>query len=106
MDLRPASADLVLAGQPVAVMGHTGEVASLGHGHIEIGFSDGSGDPLNHHGAIAWTSSGDAMRHVLVARSRAFRIKTSWVGAPRRNRGPTRAAVLRARRSARLRDRC
>jgi len=67
----------VLAGEPIAVMGHTGDAASLGHGHIEIGFSDASGDPLNHHGAVAWTPSGDAMRHVLVALARAFRIKTS-----------------------------
>jgi murein DD-endopeptidase MepM/ murein hydrolase activator NlpD len=67
----------VLAGQPIAVMGHTGDAASLGHGHIEIGFSDGSGDPLNHHGANAWTPSGDAMRHVLVALSHAFKVKNS-----------------------------
>jgi murein DD-endopeptidase MepM/ murein hydrolase activator NlpD len=67
----------VLAGQPIAVMGHTGDAASLGHGHIEIGFSDGSGDPLDHHGATAWTSTGDAMRHVLVALAADFGIKTS-----------------------------
>jgi murein DD-endopeptidase MepM/ murein hydrolase activator NlpD len=67
----------VLVGQPIAVMGHTGDAASLGHGHIEIGFSDGSGDPLDHHGATAWTSSGDAMRHVLVALAADFGIKTS-----------------------------
>jgi murein DD-endopeptidase MepM/ murein hydrolase activator NlpD len=67
----------VLAGEPIAVMGHTGDAASLGHGHIEIGFSDGSGDPLNHHGATAWTSAGDAMRHVLVALAADFGIKTS-----------------------------
>ncbi len=28
----------VSAGQPIAVMGHTGDAAPLGHGHIEIGF--------------------------------------------------------------------
>jgi murein DD-endopeptidase MepM/ murein hydrolase activator NlpD len=67
----------VLAGEPIAVMGHTGDAAGLGHGHIEIGFSDGSGDPLNHHGAEAWTPSGDAMRHVLVALAARFGIKTS-----------------------------
>jgi murein DD-endopeptidase MepM/ murein hydrolase activator NlpD len=67
----------VIAGEPIAVMGHTGDAASLGHGHIEIGFSDGSGDPLNHHGTVAWTPSGDAMRHVLVALSSAFRVKRS-----------------------------
>jgi hypothetical protein len=54
-------------------MGHTGDAASLGHGHIEIGFSDGSGDPLNHHGTIAWTPSGDEMRQVLIALTKAFR---------------------------------
>jgi peptidase M23-like protein/transglycosylase-like protein with SLT domain len=62
----------VLPGQPIAVMGNTGDAASLGHGHIEIGFSDASGDPLNHHGAGAWTPSGDAMRHVLAALTKAF----------------------------------
>jgi len=59
----------VLAGQAV---GHTGDAAGLGRGHIEIGFSDGSGDPLNHHGAIAWTPSGAAMRTVLVAPAERF----------------------------------
>jgi hypothetical protein len=58
-------------------MGHTGDAASLGHGHIEIGFSDGSGDPLNHHGATAWTAAGDAMRQVLVRLAADFGIKTS-----------------------------
>jgi murein DD-endopeptidase MepM/ murein hydrolase activator NlpD len=67
----------VLPGEPIAVMGHTGDAAPLGHGHIEIGFSDGSGDPLSHHGVSAWTPSGDAMRHMLVALSAAFRVKTS-----------------------------
>jgi murein DD-endopeptidase MepM/ murein hydrolase activator NlpD len=62
----------VLAGEPIAVMGHTGDAASLGHGHIEIGFSDASGDPLNHHGADAWTPSGDAMRRVLTTLTKAF----------------------------------
>jgi hypothetical protein len=62
----------VLAGQPIAVMGHTGDAAGLGHGHIEIGFSDGSGDPLNQHGAIAWTPSGATMRAVLVALTHRF----------------------------------
>jgi murein DD-endopeptidase MepM/ murein hydrolase activator NlpD len=68
----------VRAGQPIAVMGHTGNAASLGHGHIEIGFSDASGDPLNHGRATApWTPSGAAMRHLLVALSSAFGIKNS-----------------------------
>ncbi|HET9125599.1 MAG TPA: lytic murein transglycosylase [Solirubrobacteraceae bacterium] len=59
--------DHVLAGQPIAVMGHTGDAAGLGHGHIEIGFCDGSGDPIDHGGATAWTPAGEAMRHVLLA---------------------------------------
>lgn len=67
----------VLAGQPIAVVGHTGNAAGLGHGHIEIGFSDGSGDPLNHGGATAWTPAGDAMRHVLDALATRFRIAGS-----------------------------
>jgi murein DD-endopeptidase MepM/ murein hydrolase activator NlpD len=67
----------VRAGQPIAVMGHTGDAASLGHGHIEIGFSDASGDPLNHHGAAAWTPSGDAMRHVIIGLAAAFHIEPS-----------------------------
>lgn len=65
----------VMAGQPIAIMGHTGDAVSLGHGHIEIGFSDSSGDPLNHHGAVAWTPSGAAMRRVLVALAAGFHIK-------------------------------
>jgi murein DD-endopeptidase MepM/ murein hydrolase activator NlpD len=64
----------VAAGQPIAVMGHTGDAAPLGHGHIEIGFSDASGDPLNHHGAVAWTPSGEAMRHVIIGLASDFRI--------------------------------
>jgi murein DD-endopeptidase MepM/ murein hydrolase activator NlpD len=60
----------VSAGQPIAVVGHTGDASSLGHGHIEIGFCDSSGDPLNHHGAAeAWTPSGEVMRSVLVSLS-------------------------------------
>jgi murein DD-endopeptidase MepM/ murein hydrolase activator NlpD len=55
----------VIAGQPIAVIGHTGDAAGLGHGHIEIGFSDSSGDPVNHHGATAETAAGAAMRQVL-----------------------------------------
>jgi ribulose-5-phosphate 4-epimerase/fuculose-1-phosphate aldolase len=53
-------------------MGHTGDAASLGHGHIEIGFSDAAGDPLNHHGPLAWTPSGDAMRHLIIALRKAY----------------------------------
>jgi murein DD-endopeptidase MepM/ murein hydrolase activator NlpD len=67
----------VSAGQPIAIVGHTGDAASLGHGHIEIGFSNSSGDPLSHHGATASTPSGIAMRRVLVELSAAFGIKNS-----------------------------
>jgi murein DD-endopeptidase MepM/ murein hydrolase activator NlpD len=67
----------VLAGQPVAIMGHTGDAASLGHGHIEIGFCDSGGDPLNHHGAGAWTPSGQAMRSILVSLSAKLGIASS-----------------------------
>jgi murein DD-endopeptidase MepM/ murein hydrolase activator NlpD len=67
----------VMPGQPIAVMGHTGDAVGLGHGHIEIGFSDSSGDPLNHHGPVAWTPSGAAMRHVLVALAAGFHIKVT-----------------------------
>jgi murein DD-endopeptidase MepM/ murein hydrolase activator NlpD len=61
----------VAAGQRIAIMGHTGDAASLGHGHIEIGFSDSGGNPLNHHGATAWTPAGDAMRRLLESLSAA-----------------------------------
>jgi hypothetical protein len=53
------------AGEPIAIVGHTGDAAPLGHGHIEIGFCDAGGDPLSHHGAQAWTPSGQMMRSVL-----------------------------------------
>jgi murein DD-endopeptidase MepM/ murein hydrolase activator NlpD len=66
----------VAAGQPIAVMGHTGDAASLGHGHIEIGFSDASGNPLNHPGTAA-TASGSAMRSFLIELSGAFGIHNS-----------------------------
>ena len=64
----------VLAGQPIAIVGHTGDAAALGHGHIEIGFSDAGGDPLSLHGAEAWTPAGDVMRSFLVALSSEFSI--------------------------------
>jgi murein DD-endopeptidase MepM/ murein hydrolase activator NlpD len=64
------------AGQPIAVMGHTGDAASLGHGHIEIGFSDPSGNPLNHPGTAA-TASGSAMRSFLIELSGASGIHNS-----------------------------
>jgi murein DD-endopeptidase MepM/ murein hydrolase activator NlpD len=64
--------ETVAAGQPIAVIGHAGDAASLGHGHIEIGFSDAGGDPLSHHGAGAWTPAGDFMRAFLVGLSSSF----------------------------------
>jgi murein DD-endopeptidase MepM/ murein hydrolase activator NlpD len=65
----------VAAGQPVAVMGHTGDAVSLARGHIEIGFSDAGGDPLSHHGAEAWTPAGAVMRSFLVTLSDAFHVR-------------------------------
>jgi murein DD-endopeptidase MepM/ murein hydrolase activator NlpD len=62
----------VAAGQPIAIVGHTGDAASLGHGHIEIGFSDAAGAPLNQHGAEAWTPAGSVMRAFLVGLSDSF----------------------------------
>jgi murein DD-endopeptidase MepM/ murein hydrolase activator NlpD len=69
----------VVAGQPIAVVGHTGDASSLGHGHVEIGFSDESGDPLNHHGAgaSAATGAGAAMRSLLIELSAASGIHNS-----------------------------
>lgn len=67
--------DVVAAGQPIALIGHTGDAVSLGHGHIEIGFSDEGGDPLSHHGAGAWTPAGDIMRAFLVGLSSSFGIQ-------------------------------
>jgi murein DD-endopeptidase MepM/ murein hydrolase activator NlpD len=67
----------VAAGQPIAIVGHTGDAVSLGHGHIEIGFSDAGGAPLNQHGAGAWTPAGDAMRGFLVELSASFGIHNS-----------------------------
>jgi murein DD-endopeptidase MepM/ murein hydrolase activator NlpD len=64
--------EAVTAGQPIAVMGHAGDAAALGHGHIEIGFSDAGGDPLSHHGAEASTIAGDVMRSFLVTLSASF----------------------------------
>jgi murein DD-endopeptidase MepM/ murein hydrolase activator NlpD len=69
--------DHVTAGQPIAVMGHTGDAASLGHGHIELGFSTRGGDPLNHHGAVAWTAAGETMRALLVELSALYGIRNS-----------------------------
>jgi murein DD-endopeptidase MepM/ murein hydrolase activator NlpD len=67
----------VKAGQPIAIIGHTGDAAGLGHGHIEIGFSDAGGAPLNQHGAEAWTPAGSVMRVFLVELSAAFGIHSS-----------------------------
>jgi hypothetical protein len=66
----------VRAGEPIAVMGHTGDAASLGHGHVEIGFSDATGNPLNHPGTTA-TPSGTAMRSFLTELSGALGIHNS-----------------------------
>jgi murein DD-endopeptidase MepM/ murein hydrolase activator NlpD len=66
----------VAAGQPIAVVGHTGDAARLGHGHIEIGFSDATGNPLNHPGTSA-TPSGAAMRSFLIELSGALGIHNS-----------------------------
>jgi hypothetical protein len=62
----------VAGGQPVAIIGHTGDAVDLRHGHIEIGFSDSSGDPLNHHGVGAATPAGEVMRSILVGLSAQF----------------------------------
>jgi murein DD-endopeptidase MepM/ murein hydrolase activator NlpD len=67
----------VTSGQPIAIMGHTGDAAGLGHGHIEIGFSDAGGNPLSHHGAEARTPSGARMRAFLIALAAAAGIRLS-----------------------------
>jgi murein DD-endopeptidase MepM/ murein hydrolase activator NlpD len=67
----------VAAGQPIAIVGHTGDAASLGHGHIEIGFSDAGGAPLNQHGTEAWTPAGSVMRAFLVGLSASFGVHTA-----------------------------
>ena len=67
----------VAPGQPIAIVGHTGDAASLGHGHIEIGFSDAGGDPLSHHGATASTPTGELMRSVLVELSAELDVHNS-----------------------------
>ena len=67
----------VSAGQPIAIVGHTGDAAALGHGHIEIGFSDAGGAPVNQHGAAAWTPAGSVMRAFVVALSAAFGVDNS-----------------------------
>jgi murein DD-endopeptidase MepM/ murein hydrolase activator NlpD len=67
----------VAAGQPIAIVGHTGDAASLGHGHIEIGFSDANGDPLSHHGTTASTPAGELMRGMLVELSAELGVHNS-----------------------------
>jgi murein DD-endopeptidase MepM/ murein hydrolase activator NlpD len=67
----------ISAGQPIAIVGHAGDAVVLGHGHLEIGFSDAGGDPLNHHGSVASTPAGDVMRGVLTALSSSFGIENS-----------------------------
>jgi murein DD-endopeptidase MepM/ murein hydrolase activator NlpD len=69
--------ETVSAGQPIAIIGATGDAASLGHGHIEVGFSDAGGNPLSHHGAVAWTNAGQFMRTVMVSVSSRFGIHNS-----------------------------
>ena len=69
--------DHIRVGQPIAVMGHTGDAASLGHGHIEIGFSNQAGAPLDHHGAEAWTPAGDEMRRLLIELSALYGVRNS-----------------------------
>jgi murein DD-endopeptidase MepM/ murein hydrolase activator NlpD len=85
----------VSAGQPIAVMGHAGDAASLGHGHIEIGFSTAGGDPLDHHGASAWTPAGEVMRSFLEtltsefdAHARAARTRAARAAAARAHARP------------------
>jgi murein DD-endopeptidase MepM/ murein hydrolase activator NlpD len=73
--VRPGEA--VGAGQPIALIGHTGDAAALGHGHIEIGFSTASGDPLSHHGARSWTPDGAHMRTFLIELDAAFGIRVT-----------------------------
>jgi murein DD-endopeptidase MepM/ murein hydrolase activator NlpD len=68
--------DHVTAGQPIAIIGHTGDAVSLGHGHIEIGFSDANGVPLNQHGAVASTPAGEVMRSFLVELCGSFGVHT------------------------------
>jgi murein DD-endopeptidase MepM/ murein hydrolase activator NlpD len=70
-----AAGDHVAAGQPIAIVGHTGDAIALGHGHIEIGFSDAGGDPLSHHGTEAATPAGAVMRGILVGLSGEFGIE-------------------------------
>jgi murein DD-endopeptidase MepM/ murein hydrolase activator NlpD len=62
----------VAAGQPIAIMGHTGDAATLGHGHIEIGFGNDAGTPLDQHGADPTTPAGLVMRSFLVGLSGSF----------------------------------
>jgi murein DD-endopeptidase MepM/ murein hydrolase activator NlpD len=68
--------DHVAAGQPIAVVGHTGDAVSLGHGHIEIGFSDAAGAPLDQHGAVPSTPAGEIMRSFLIELAARFGIHT------------------------------
>ncbi len=67
----------VSAGEPVAIMGHEGDARELGHGHIEIGWCDKNGTPLNQHGAVAETQAGKEMREFLVYLCALFGVKAS-----------------------------
>ncbi|HEX5225263.1 MAG TPA: lytic murein transglycosylase [Solirubrobacteraceae bacterium] len=64
----------VSAGQPIAIVGHTGDASTLGHGHIEIGFGDQAGTPLDQHGQDPTTPAGLVMRSFLVELSAGFGI--------------------------------
>jgi murein DD-endopeptidase MepM/ murein hydrolase activator NlpD len=62
----------VPAGQPIAIMRHTGDAAGLGHRHIEIGFSDASGDPVKHYGALVLDALRRGDRTVVAAPTHGF----------------------------------
>jgi hypothetical protein len=69
--------EIVAAGQAIAIIGHTGDAAGLGHGHIEIGFSDANGVPVNQHGVQAATPAGAVMRSFLIELSAAFGVENA-----------------------------
>jgi murein DD-endopeptidase MepM/ murein hydrolase activator NlpD len=89
----------VSAGQPIAVMGHTGDAAGLGRGHIEIGFSDPAGDPLDHHGTEAATPAGALMRGFLVTLTEAVGHSRARAAAARHLRAAAAARRARAHRA-------
>jgi hypothetical protein len=85
-------------------MGHTGDAAALGRGHIEIGFSGAAGDPLSHHGEEAWTPAGAVMRSFLVTLLHSFHHHHPSAQAARTRRA-ARALLLRRRSPVPLRPR-